>query len=108
MRVFCIALLLGAGTLASTVAQADEALAKSKGCIACHMPEAKRVGPTYRDIARKYAGQPGIEASLAEKVIKGSKGVWKKELGTEALMPPNTALKADDAARLVKWILGMK
>lgn len=98
-----IALLLSAGT-----AQADEALAKSKNCMACHALDAKRVGPSYKEIANRYAGQKGVETRLAETVIKGSKGVWKKELKAELLMPPNMKVKPDEAARIVQWILGLK
>jgi len=98
-----IALLLSAGT-----AQADEALAKSKNCMACHALDTKRVGPSYKEIANRYAGQQGMEARLAETIIKGSKGGWKKELKAELLMPPNVKVNPDDATRIVQWILGLK
>ena len=38
-------------------AMADEALAKSKNCMACHAIDKKLVGPAYKDVAKKYAGQ---------------------------------------------------
>lgn len=107
MKALYLSLLLGAG-LWSFTAQADEALAKVKGCPACHTLEKKLVGPTYKDIARRYADQKGVEAKLAEKIVKGGKGAWAKELGAEIPMPPNTSVKPDEASRMVKWILGLK
>ena len=105
----CVACaLVAAGLLSAGAAQADEALAKAKGCLACHTVEKKLVGPAYKDIAKRYAGQNGIDAKLAEKVIKGGKGAWAKELGAEIPMPPNATVKPDEAAKIVKWILGLK
>ena len=46
-------------------AQASEALAKAKGCLACHQTDRKAVGPTYRDVARRYAGQGDALAKVA-------------------------------------------
>jgi cytochrome c len=108
MKLLTLSLLAASGILSAGVVQADEALAKSKGCLACHTVEKKIVGPAYKDIAKRYAGQKDIEAKLADKVIKGGKGEWKKELGAEIPMPPNTAVKPEEAAKLVKWILSLK
>ena len=103
LSLLTLACLLGAGT-----AQADEALAKSKNCLACHTVDKKIVGPAYKDIAKRYAGQKDAEAKLAEKIIKGGKGAWAKELGAEIPMPPNTSVKPDEATKLAKWILSLK
>ncbi len=108
MNVLFAALLTSALLSAADITQADEALAKKKNCIACHAVDAKRVGPSYKEIANRYAGQKGIEAKLAEKIIKGSRGAWMKELGREVLMPPNATVKPEDAAKLARWILSLK
>ena len=102
--------LFDAGLLFSGLAIANDetALARAKNCAACHSVERKVVGPSYKDIAKRYAGQAGVEATLAEKIIKGGKGVWEKELGAPVPMPPNTAVKPAEAARLVRWILEMQ
>ena len=85
-------------------AQASDALAKKYNCTACHAVKgAKTVGPTYADVAKKYAGQKGIEAKLAEKVKKGGTGVWG-----QVPMPPNTSVPDADLQALVKWILSIK
>ncbi len=100
--------LIIAALLSTGHAQGDEALAKAKNCMACHAVDAKRVGPSYKEISRRYGGQKDVEAMLAGKIIKGSKGAWKQELKAEVLMPPNARVKPEEAARIVQWILGLK
>lgn len=84
-------------------AMADEALAKSKNCMACHAIDKKLVGPAYKDVAKKYAGQKDAEATLVTHVIKGSKGVW----GTVP-MPANANVNEAEAKQLVAWVLSLK
>ena len=89
---------------AATTAQASEELAKKHLCTTCHVVKgAKTIGPTYADVAKKYAGQKDAEAKLAEKVKKGGTGVWG-----QVPMPPNAAVPDADIKALVKWILSVK
>ena len=91
-------------TMSALPAQASEDLAKKHACVACHnVKGAKTVGPTYVDIAKKYAGQEGAAAKLAEKVKKGGNGVWG-----QVPMPPNPAVPDADIQALVKWVLATK
>ncbi len=76
--------------------------AKRKACLSCHGIDKRVVGPTFKDVAAKYKGQPGIEATLAQKLRRGGSGVW----GPLA-MPPNPDLAEADAAALVHWVLGL-
>ena len=89
--------------LASPVAFAQADLAKAKNCMACHAVSNKVVGPAYKDVAAKYAGQKGAEDKLVAKVMKGSQGVWGS-----VPMPPNSQVSEADARSLVKWILATK
>jgi len=113
MKTIHLSLLVVAGLFSAGAAQADEALAKAKGCLACHTVDKKLVGPTYKDVAKKYAGQKDAEAKLAGTIAKGTPapaGVgWQKE-GKAALafMPPNAGVKPDEAVKLAKWILSLK
>ena len=102
MKLITVSLLAAAGILSAGVAQADEALAKSKNCMTCHNVDKKVVGPAYKDVAKKYAGQAGAEAKLAETVIKGGKGNWGA-----VPMPPNK-VTPEESQKLVKWILSLK
>jgi len=91
-------------TMSALPAQASEDLAKKHACVACHnVKGAKTVGPTYVDIAKKYADQKGAAAKLAEKVKKGGTGVWG-----QVPMPPNPAVPDADIQALVKWVLATK
>ena len=100
-------LILSAASLALTVvlpAQANEALAKKHMCTTCHVVKgAKTIGPSYADVAKKYAGQKDAEAKLADKVKKGGQGVWG-----QVPMPPNAAVPDADVKALVKWLLSVK
>lgn len=79
------------------------ALARKSNCLACHSVDKKLVGPAYKDVARKYAGDAEAEANLVEKVKKGGKGVWGA-----IPMPPNVTVKDADVQALVHWVLSLK
>ncbi len=95
-------ILAGACVLAAP-AMADEALAKSKNCMQCHAMDKKLVGPAYKDIAKKYAGQADAQAKLVDKVVKGGSGTWGA-----IPMPANPQVSADEAKKLVAWVLSAK
>lgn len=82
---------------------ADQALATSKNCFACHGKDQAVVGPAYKDVATKYAGDKEAVAYLAQKIQKGGSGVW----GTIP-MPPNTQVNDAQAKKLAIWVLGIK
>ncbi|RYE80982.1 MAG: c-type cytochrome [Oxalobacteraceae bacterium] len=94
---------LAASALASNAALANADLAKAKNCMACHAIDKKVVGPAYKEVAAKYAGQKDAEEKLAQKVQKGSVGVWG-----QIPMPANTQVSDAEARTLVKWILAQK
>lgn len=102
MKAVYIAMMAAAGIVMAGQAQADEALAKTKGCMACHAIDKKLVGPAYKDVAAKYKGDKGAVAKLAAKVKAGGKGVWG-----EIPMPPNNVTD-DEAKKLVTWVLSAK
>jgi cytochrome c len=82
---------------------ADEALAKSKNCLACHALDTKLVGPSYKDVAAKYAGQKDAVDKLAAKIIKGGSGVWGA-----IPMPANAQVNEAEAKKLAAWVLTVK
>ena len=87
--------------IAPAYAQAD--LAQKKNCMACHAIDKKVLGPAYKDVAAKYAGQKGAVDKLAQKVIKGGSGVWGA-----VPMPANPQVSEAEAKQLVQWILTLK
>jgi cytochrome c len=54
------------------------------------------VGPAYKDVAKKYAGDKGAEAKLIAKVKAGGSGVWGP-----VPMPPNAQVSDADVKTLV-------
>ncbi|WP_348982385.1 c-type cytochrome [Azoarcus sp. TTM-91] len=89
-------------TLSAAPAFADEALAKAKNCTGCHVLDQKRVGPAFKDIAARYAKQPGAVDKLVGKVLNGSVCEW-----SVVPMPPNKYhVNESEARELVQWILG--
>lgn len=95
--------VLAAGALVSNAAMANADLAKAKNCMACHAVANKVVGPAFKDVAAKYAGQKGAEDALVQKVLKGSTGVWGS-----VPMPANAQVNEAEARTLVKWVLTQK
>ncbi|RSZ57689.1 c-type cytochrome [Massilia atriviolacea] len=89
--------------LASSSAMANADLAKAKNCMACHAVANKLVGPAYKDVAAKYAGQKDAENKLVTKVLKGGAGAWGA-----VPMPANPQVSEAEARTLVKWIMVQK
>lgn len=94
---------LAAGALVSNVAMANADLAKAKNCMTCHSVANKVVGPAFKDVAAKYAGQKDAEDKLTQKVLKGGSGTWGP-----VPMPANTQVSDAEARTLVKWVLSQK
>jgi cytochrome c len=88
---------------AAAPAFADQALATAKNCMACHAVDKKLVGPSYKDVAAKYAGQKDAVDKLAAKIVKGGAGVWGP-----VPMPANAQVNDADAKKLAAWVLTQK
>ena len=92
MKSILIAIAASLSVAAAGAANAQEALAKSDGCLNCHDVNTKKVGPAFKDVAAKYKGQADAEAKLVDKITSG-KG------------HPKSKASADDAKGIVKWVL---
>ena len=57
-------------------ADAGQSLAQRSVCLACHQVDTKRVGPSFRDIALRYAGNEGAVEYLTHSIREGSRGLW--------------------------------
>ncbi|MGL4636038.1 MAG: c-type cytochrome [Beijerinckiaceae bacterium] len=100
LRLFAAA---SAVFLTLPTALASPELARAKNCVACHHVERKMIGPAYKAMAEKYAGDDTAQKTLSEKVIKGGGGVW-----SPMPMPAQPAVTPEEAEALVKWILSLK
>ena len=88
--------------VATSPAFANADLAAKKNCLACHAVDKKVVGPAYKDVAAKYAGQKDAVAKLADKIQKGGVGVWG-----QVPMPANQ-VTPEEAKQLATWVLSLK
>jgi cytochrome c len=95
-----VQVLIGAAVLVSAPAFASKELAQKNNCLACHTVDKKLVGPAYREVAKKYAGQQDAEATLAKSIKAGGTGKWGP-----IPMPAQTALSDADAKTLAAWVL---
>ncbi len=86
---------------ASTGVWADADLAKKNNCLACHAVDKKLVGPSYQDVAKKYAGQADAAATVAKNIKAGGSGKWGP-----VPMPPQAQLSDADTKALATWVLG--
>jgi cytochrome c len=86
---------------ASTGVWASADLAKKNNCLACHAVDKKLVGPSYQDVAKKYAGQADAVANLTKTIKAGGSGKWGP-----VPMPPQAQLSDADAKALATWVLG--
>jgi cytochrome c len=92
MKLIALAAVASIALAVTGAANAQEALAKSDGCLNCHDVSAKKVGPSFKDVAAKYKGQADAEAKLVDKISKGTGH-------------PKTKASPDDAKSLIKWVL---
>ena len=98
-----VLLAMTAALTLAAPAFADQALATSKNCMACHALDKKLVGPAYKDVAAKYAGDKAAVDKLAAKIMKGGSGVWGP-----VPMPANAQVNDAEAKKLAAWVMSLK
>lgn len=94
MKLIAMTVIASIGLIAANLANAQEALAKSSGCLNCHAVDTKKMGPAFKETAAKYKGKADAEATLVAKISSG-KG------------HPAVKASADDVKALVKWVLSL-
>ncbi len=71
----------------------------NNGCASCHQPVEKLVGPSLKDIAKRYKGKKAL-GEVAARIREGSEGRWG-----DMPHPAMAALEPADAELLAGWIL---
>ena len=94
-----VSLLMSAPAFAGTVDGA-QALARERGCLACHGMLRKQVGPGFAQIAERYRGDAAAPSRLAGKIRGGSVGTWGR-----VIMPRQPQLSDEEAKALAGWVL---
>lgn len=75
-------------------------LMKKNGCSGCHGIDGKVLGPSFREVAKRYKDDKGAESSLSARIRKGGAGNWG-----DVAMPAQTQVSDNDLSALVRWIL---
>ena len=94
MKSVVIVAAVAAGIAFAGTASAQEALAKSSGCLNCHAVDTKKIGPAFKDVAAKYKGKADAEKSLVTKV-------------TTAAGHPKVTASPENVTGVVKWVLSL-
>ncbi|MBC7567767.1 MAG: PQQ-dependent sugar dehydrogenase [Pedobacter sp.] len=87
---------------ASAQYEVAKGLVKKSDCNACHMLNAKSLGPSFTAVALKYTGSSTAQAALVKKIANGGSGVWG-----DAMMPAHTSMPASELNSIVKYILSL-
>lgn len=97
-------LILGAWLCAASAHAGDPglALAQRSVCMACHQVDIKRVGPSFRDIALRYATNEGAVSYLTRSIREGSRGLWGA-----IPMPAQRHVDPATAILLAEWIVSL-
>ncbi len=93
-----IGLMVCAGSV-----RADYDLMVKKNCLACHYVDKRKYGPSFQQVAAKYADQKNAAEVLAKKIRRGGTGVWGQDV-----MPPQPQVSATEARALATYVLSVK
>ncbi|MDA0665799.1 MAG: c-type cytochrome [Proteobacteria bacterium] len=97
-------LVLAASLMAlAGAAQASADLTKKYNCVACHAEASRKVGPAYKDVAKKYASQSDAVDYLTKKIKTGGAGVWGR-----VPMPAYPQLSDADSKAMATYIMALK
>ena len=97
-------------TIAQNHRSTDDWVSFSKGralidesdCLSCHRVKVKSIGPSYEEVAKKYKDDPSSQEQIAERIIKGSVGLWG-----EHAMSAHPDLSPQNAALMVSYIMSL-
>ena len=74
----------------------------SNNCLTCHQSQAKSIGPSYAQIAEKYADSAKNRNYLIKKLKNGGNGAWG-----HMPMPPQAHINDDKLNKMVSAIMEM-
>jgi len=87
---------------AGTTSEGEQLVRKSD-CLSCHAIDHKVVGPSFNEVAKRYAGKVGVGSDLVSSIRDGGSGHWDK-----VPMTPHTKLNDEQIKKMVDWILSLK
>jgi cytochrome c len=100
--VFAIVIQSCGGGDQKKLIQEGRILVDSNDCKTCHHPTNKIIGPAHLEVAKKYETTDENIQLLAERIIKGSTGVWG-----DIPMTAHTDLSEEDAKKMARYVLSL-
>lgn len=100
LALFCYA--CGKKVDSESQVREGEILVRASDCKTCHHVTNKIIGPSHTDVARKYEFTTANVKMLAERIIKGSSGVWG-----EIPMTAHPDLSQEDAEKMARYVLSL-
>ena len=95
-RIMLLATVLALPLVSHAASTSEES------CRLCHKMEGKLIGPSFKEIAARYANEPEALAHLKQSMLNGSSGRWG-----EIPMPPNAGLTETEAQSFSYWIMSL-
>lgn len=86
--------------LESTVS--GKTLTQTLDCKSCHKENEKSIGPSFMQVAQKYAKDANAVTYLGQKIVKGGGGIWG-----ETAMAAHPNLPEGDVQQIVQWVLSL-
>lgn len=80
-----------------------QTLLATYGCTGCHAVDGKLVGPSFREVARRFGSEPGGDARVARRIRDGGAGDWGA-----IPMPPHPAINDAELRSLVAWVFAQR
>ncbi|MEM9528622.1 MAG: PQQ-dependent sugar dehydrogenase, partial [Bacteroidota bacterium] len=78
-------------------------LVTENGCVACHATDTRSLGPSYAEVAQRYAREKDAVDRLSEIIIQGGGGQWNMN----RQMPAHPFIEKDAAETMVNYILSL-
>jgi cytochrome c len=73
---------------------------RTSDCLNCHAFDARLIGPSFADIAKRYPYSQAAVDNLSRHILQGTSGAWGS-----INMPSHPELSMEQAAACVTWIL---
>jgi cytochrome c len=90
-------------TLSSAGSDPVAKLLEAHACSGCHTLDKRVVGPSFREIAQRYASDASAAARLVAKVRSGGQGAWG-----QVPMPPAAGVADAELSKLIEWVLAQR
>ncbi|MEX2514317.1 MAG: PQQ-dependent sugar dehydrogenase [Cyclobacteriaceae bacterium] len=79
-----------------------QSLLQQLNCMTCHQVENKLVGPSYLEVAQRYASRKNAADTLYASIMEGVSGKWG-----ESIMPPHPMLASEETFQIIDYILNL-